>query len=120
MRQVQRRWDPSLDFLRDAAGLLLADGTVAGTLVTWVAPFWGLAHPFRLQERVWLSIEWADGQIDREVEDYEPWVFVNDLQSGHFVWSDDEHAGRYSVGWLDDEDRREALKRLHPAHTARA
>jgi hypothetical protein len=117
---VQRRRDPSLDFLRDAAAHLLAEGTIAGTLVTWVAPFWGLAHPFRLQERVWLSIEWADGQVDREVEDYEPWVFVDELRSGHFVLSDDEHKGSYSVAWLDGEDRREALKRLHPEHAERA
>lgn len=120
MRQVKRQWDPSLDVLRDAAGLLLADGTIAGTLVTWVMPFWGLAHPFRLQERVWLTIEWADGQIERELEDYEPWVFVNDLRSGRFVLSDDEHAGDYTVSWLDGEPRREALERLNPAFAARA
>lgn len=91
--------DSSLDFLRDAAGRLLRDGVLAGYLISSVDPFRGLAHPLRLQERVWMTIEWADGKRDQEIEDYEPWVFLEGLRLGWLDWARDRHAGRYRVEW---------------------
>jgi hypothetical protein len=116
---VARRQDSSLDPLRDAAGHLLADGEVAGSFVTWVSPFWGLAHPFRLQERVWMTIEWADGQCDEEIEDYEPWAFVDELRSGSLEWADHPHGGQYRVQWVAGDPKTALLRRLHPAHRKR-
>ncbi len=107
--------DSSLDFLRDAAGHLLADGVLAGYIASAVQPYWApLGHPFRLQERVWLTIEWADGQRDEEIEDYEPWVFLDGLRSGWLDWDEGPHEGRYKVEWVHGDERVGLMRRLGP------
>lgn len=104
----------SLDFLRDAAGLLLLKGAPAGCLVSYVEPMWGLGRPFRLQERVWLTIEWADGQRDEDIEDYEPWILRDALAQRWLDWDEEPHAGRYTVDWLSGDERTTLLQRLRP------
>ncbi len=108
------RQDPSLDFLRDAAAQLLADGVLAGYLVSSVQPYWGLGHPFRLQERVWLTIEWADGQRNEDIEDYEPWVLLDGLRAGWLDWEEKPHEGRYKVEWVHGDEQVALRRRLHP------
>jgi hypothetical protein len=108
------RQDPSLDFLRDAAAQLLADGVLAGYLVSSVQPYWGLGHPFRLQERVWLTIEWADGQRNEDIEDYEPWVLLDGLRAGWLDWDEKPHEGRYKVEWVHGDEQVVLMHRLQP------
>jgi len=109
-----------LDPLRDGAGHLVSGGHQAAALVTWVVPFWGLAKPFGLQERVFMTVEWADGQRAEEVEDYPPWrAFVPELLSGSLDWTDSPHTGHYEVVWAEGDDKVALLDRLHPAHQDR-
>jgi hypothetical protein len=118
---MPRRKDPSLDLLRDAAGHLVFSGERFGAFVTWVAPFWGLGRPFSIQERVFMSIEWADGRQDEEIEDYPPWAaFVDEVRAGTLEWTDSPHEGHYEVEWVDGDEKRAMLERLHPAHQDRA
>ena len=117
---MARRKDPSLDMLRDAAAHLVSNAERVGSFVTWVSPFWGLGRPFGLQERVWMSIEWADGQRDEEIEDYPPWAaFVDEVRAGTLAWTDPPHGGHYEVEWINGQEKRALLERLHPAHQNR-
>ncbi len=90
------------------------DGVLTGYLTSSVSPFWGLGRPFRLQERVWMTIEWTDGQRDEEIEDYEPWAFLKRLQTGWLDWDDEPHAGRHKVEWVNGDERIALRRRLHP------
>jgi hypothetical protein len=58
-----------------------------------------------MQEGVWMTILWADGQRDQNIEDYEPWSYVNELRDGVLDWDEPPHAGRYRVEWIDEAER---------------
>lgn len=100
------------------ARLLLGE-VVAGHLASSVAPFWGLGRPLGLQERLWLTIEWADGQRDDDIEDYPPWALLPRLREGWLDWDDEPHAGQYQVEWVQGDERTTLYTRLRPQQPRR-
>jgi hypothetical protein len=106
--------DPTLDPFRDGVAVLRRDGEIAGHVATTVGSFWApFAFTLRYQWSVWYIVVWADGQRERSEEDYPPWSVVAEMQSGRFVWDqDDPHQGEYAIEWLPDTERDLVLAEL--------
>jgi hypothetical protein len=106
--------DETLDPFRGGVAVLRRNGEVAGHVATKVMTFWA---PFSLSRRrqwwVWYLVVWADGDRELPDEDYPPWTTVREMRSGTFTWDqDDAHRGCYTVEWLPEEARQEALAAL--------
>lgn len=106
--------DPALDAFRGGVAALRRDGEVAGHVATTVMTFWA---PFSFSRRrqwwVWFIVVWANGDREMPDEDYPPWTVVREMQSGTFTWEqDDAHRVDYTVEWLPEEARQEALSAL--------
>lgn len=106
---------PSLDAFRGGVAALRRDGQVAGHIATSVRTFWApLSFSRRRQWWVWFIVVWANGERESPEEDYPPWTMVREMRSGTFSWDEeDEHRGHYTVEWLPERARQEALAALH-------
>jgi len=106
--------DPALDPFRGGVAVLQRNGEVAGHVATKVGTFWEpLSFSRRRHWSVWFVVVWADGHRHRHVEDYSPWTYVREMQSGTFSWEEDEaYRGDYTVEWLPNGARQEMLSTL--------
>ena len=97
--------DPGLEAFREMIAVLRRDGEVAGHVASTVSTFWSPAKPLSRQWWVWFVVVWSDGDRERAFEDYPPWTFVSELQSGTFVWDEEgAHKGTYSARLLAGEE----------------
>lgn len=92
--------DPTLEPFDDGVGVLTRDGHVAGHVATSLGWFWSPFRPLSKQWWVWLIVVWADGAREPSTEDYPPWTYVSEMQSGYFNWVGESRAGRYDFAWL--------------------
>lgn len=73
---------PDLDEFREGVWLLQRDGQTVGHAATIVETMWA---PFHRQECVWVLVTWIDGHRERVMEDYAPFISVQELRDGHLV-----------------------------------
>ena len=60
---------------------------------------------------MWLLVTWADGRRERIDEDYEPWTWVAELLSGHFVWDRGSARVNFTAEWLTGAERDDAWQK---------
>lgn len=82
-------------------------------MATALGSFWSPGRPFTLQDRVWLTVVWADGEREDPIEDYPPWSVVADVRAGHFRHeAPGPRQGEYLVDRLPAEQGRAQWRAL--------
>lgn len=104
--------EPTLDPFEDGLAVLRLHGQVAGHVATTLGAFSTL---FSRQQQpwVWFIVVWADGTREHSEEDYRPWTFVREMQSGYF---DGPDGVRYEAEWLAEPERTHMWDALGLAH----
>jgi hypothetical protein len=93
--------------------VLRRDAEVAGHAATQVSTFWApFSFSLRRQWWVWLIVVWSNGDRERPEEDYPPWTYVREMQSGRLSWEQGSHRGDYVVEWLPEDQREQMLLTL--------
>ncbi|MFD7312272.1 hypothetical protein, partial [Promicromonospora sp. NPDC059942] len=108
----KREYDPSLDVFDRGCLVLWKDGAIAGYISTELGTWWRTWNPFRIQQQVWLTVVWADGEQD-VYADQPPWDgVVPSIRAGEFNEDEEPHRGRYTVTWLSGAEREAKLAEL--------
>lgn len=96
-----------LDLLDGEVAALSLDGVVAGHLAITRGRFWSPAHPFRMQDNLWIAIRWTDGMKEDHLEDFPPeWLYAVELSEGRLdLAGHARRPGVYAVAWMDGEER---------------
>lgn len=109
--------DESLRLFGNGIGQLTQDGQLCGHVTTSMGRYWSPFSPLRWQHCVWIQVIWADGSRERQIEEYEPWMYVAELRDGYIELNGrGERSGRYDFSWLFGDDARQARAAL-PSET---
>lgn len=104
--------DPSLDLFDDGVGVLSTGGGDAGLVFTTRGCFWS---PFSLRQQwcIWYVVVWNDGTRERAVEDYPPFIAVDEMKRGRLAVDSERSArsGEYDLKWLNATDARAAREK---------
>ena len=93
--------DPALEPFDLGLAVLRLNGQVAGHVATTLGSFSTLFSR-QMQPWIWYIVIWADGTREHPEEDYPPWTFVREVQSGYF---DGPGSVRYEAQWLEEPER---------------
>jgi hypothetical protein len=106
--------DAAFELFDGGVGVLSRDGVRAGHVATVLGKYHGL---FDRQWKwwIWYIVVWEDGTRERSQEDYEPYLALQEIQSGYLevdVAAERSRTGRYDFEWLPREEAQATSARL--------